>query len=89
MPMLSEHFDGSLHERTAAPSPRPRPRGYRKSGAFALKRAVRTLGSRTIDRRTRVGQALPAWCADLARGLGGLDTLSTVQRARIEQPATT
>jgi hypothetical protein len=50
---------------------------------------VRTLGSRTIDRRTRVGRALAGWCADLARDLGGADQLSTAQRALIEQAATT
>jgi hypothetical protein len=72
-----------------APSRPGRPRPYRKHGAFALKRAVRTLGSRTIDRRTRVGRALAAWCADLARDLGGADALSTAQRALIEQAATT
>ena len=44
-------------------------------GAFALKRAVRTLGSRTIDRRTRVGRALATWCEDLARDLGGVEQL--------------
>ncbi len=61
----------------------------RTHGAFALKRAVRTLGSRTIDRRTRVGKALAAWCAELSADLGGLDALSTQQRAIIEQAATT
>jgi len=61
----------------------------RSHGAFALKRAVRTLGSRTIDRRTRVGRALASWCEDLAGDLGGLDALSTAQRALIEQAATT
>jgi len=60
-----------------------------KHGAFALKRAVRTLGSRTIDRRTRVGKALAGWCSDLAGDLGGADALSTAQRALIEQAATT
>lgn len=68
---------------------RPHRRGYQKSGAFALKRAVRLLGSRTIDRRTRVGRALAAWCTDLANDLGGLAALSTQQRAIIEQAATT
>jgi hypothetical protein len=66
-----------------------RPRPYHKHGAFALKRAVRVLGSRTIDRRTRVGRALAAWCAELAADLGGSAALSTAQRALIEQAATT
>lgn len=73
----------------AAKSPRPRHRGYQKSGVYALKRAVRTLGSRTIDRRTRIGRALASWAQDLARDLGGVDALSTQQRAIIEQAATT
>ena len=81
--------DGPLTVATVArPSVRGR-RGYGKSGAFALKRAVRTLGSRTIDRRTRVGKALAAWSADLAGDLGGIEQLSTQQRAIIEQAATT
>lgn len=63
-----------------ASSPFQPARGYRKSGAFALKRAVRVLGSRTIDRRTRVGRALAAWSEDLARDLGGIEALSTAQR---------
>jgi hypothetical protein len=61
----------------------------RTHGAFALKRAIRTLGSRTIDRRTRVGKALASWCADLAGDLGGIETLSTAQKSLIEQAATT
>jgi len=66
-----------------------RRRSYRKSGAYALKRAVRELGSRTIDRRTRVGKALAEWADALAIDLGGLDGLSTAQKALIEQAATT
>jgi hypothetical protein len=54
-------------------------------GVKALKRAVSTLGRRTIDRRTRVGKALVAWCADLATDLGGLDQLSTQQRALLDE----
>ena len=72
-----------------SPSGRSKRRRYcGKSGAFTLKRAVRVLGSRTIDRRTRVGRALAAWCAELADDLGGVATLSTQQRAIIEQAAT-
>ena len=54
-------------------------------GLKALKRAVRTLGSRTIDRRTRVGKALTAWRSDLAADLGGFDALSTQQRALLDE----
>ena len=58
-------------------------------GPCTLKRAVRTLGRRTIDRRTKVGRALAAWSEDLARDLGDVDALSTAQKTIIEQAATT
>jgi hypothetical protein len=81
--------DGALTVDKATRSKAHSRRSYRKSGAFALKRAIRTLGSRTIDRRTRVGKALASWCADLAGDLGGIETLSTAQKSLIEQAATT
>lgn len=87
--MVSQRSAQSLSGVIDTESPPKRPRPYRKSRVYTLKRAVRTLGSRTIDRRTRVGKALAAWCDDLARDLGGLDGLSTQQRAIIEQAATT
>jgi hypothetical protein len=54
-------------------------------GLKVLKRAVSTLGSRTIDRRTRAGKALAAWRAELAADLGGADQLSTQQRALVDE----
>ena len=56
-----------------------------KSGLYALKRAISTLGRRTIDRRTTIGKALAAWRADLASDLGGVDLLSTKQRALLDE----
>jgi len=74
---------------TPIASRRVKGRTYQKSGAYTLKRAIRTLGSRTIDRRTRIGKALAEWADALATDLGGLDALSTSQKALIEQAATT
>jgi hypothetical protein len=54
-------------------------------GLKALKRAVSTLGRRTIDRRTTVGRQLAAWRADLAADLGGADQLSTQHRALLDE----
>ena len=45
-----------------------------------MRRTLADLGSRTIDRRTKVGRALRAWRAELVADLGGADALST-QRA--------
>ena len=60
-------------------------RPYRKSGLYSLKAAVKVLGSRAIDRRTKTGKALAAWRADLASDLGGGDQLSTQQRALLDE----
>ncbi len=68
-----------------ASSCRNRPRPYRKSGQYALKRAIRMLGTRAIDRRTRVGRQLAAWRTDLVGDLGGVDQLSTQQRALVDE----
>jgi hypothetical protein len=87
--MISDSSARSLPEAIDTESPLKPTRRYRKSRVYALKRAVRELGSRTIDRRTRVGKALAAWCEDLAGDLGGVDQLSTAQKAIIEQAATT
>ena len=58
-------------------------------GAKALKRVVQTLGSRTIDRRTAVGKALAAWRADLLADLGGIENVSTQERALVEEAVKT
>lgn len=58
-------------------------------GMNALKRAVKTLGSRAVDKRTAVGKALAAWRADLVQDLGGVENISVQQLALIEEAVTT
>lgn len=61
----------------------------RKHGAHSLKRAVKTLGNRTIDRRTAVGKALAAWRTDLLADLGGIENVSTQELALVEEAVKT
>jgi hypothetical protein len=72
----------------AAPTPRRRPRAYQTHGLYRAKAAVKALGSRAIDRRTRVGKALVAWRLEIAGDLGGLEALSAQQRAVLDQAVT-
>lgn len=58
-------------------------------GTKALKRAVRTLGIRTVDRRTTVGRALAAWRSELLADLGGIQTVSTQELALVEEAVKT
>lgn len=53
-------------------------------GLKTLKRAVKTLGSRVIDRRTTLGKALSKWRSNLIADLGGQDSLSTQQAALVD-----
>lgn len=53
-------------------------------GLTVMKRAISTLGSRTIDRRSRVGKSLSQWRADLVSDLGGQDQISTQENAVID-----
>jgi hypothetical protein len=64
------------------PRRRKRGRGYSRSGFYALKATLRTLGPRVIDRRTTLGKALATWKADLVRDLGG--DVSTQQAAVVD-----
>ncbi len=61
-----------------------RPRGYAKHGLTTLKQAVRGLGGRVIDRRTRLGKAMAKWRTDLIQDLGGRDAISTQQEALVD-----
>ena len=61
----------------------------RTHGANTLKRAVSTLGSRTIDRRTTVGRALAAWRNELLADLGGIEAVSTQELALVEEAVKT
>jgi hypothetical protein len=58
-------------------------------GTKALKRAVRTLGRRSIDRRTAVGKALAAWRSELLADLGGIEAVSTQELALVEEAVKT
>jgi hypothetical protein len=53
-------------------------------GFSKLKKAVKTLGSRAIDRRTTLGRALDQWRGDLTADLGGLAQVSTQQKSLID-----
>jgi hypothetical protein len=54
-----------------------------------LKRAVRVLGTKAVDRRTRVGKALDQWRTNLIADLGGLENISTQGRALIDEAVLT
>jgi hypothetical protein len=58
-------------------------------GTTALKRAVSTLGSRAIDRRTTIGKALAAWRSELLADLGGIEAVSTQELALVEEAVKT
>jgi hypothetical protein len=49
-----------------------------------LKRAVRLLGHRAVDRRTTVGKALAEWRDQLVNDLGGQSAISTQERALVD-----
>ncbi len=55
-----------------------------RNGLTRLKAAVRGLGSRVIDRRTTLGKALVEWRDELIQDLGGLDAVSTQEKAVVE-----
>ncbi len=57
----------------------------RTHGLHTLRKAVATLGARVINRRTRVGRQLAAWHTNLVADLGGVDQLSTQQRALVDE----
>jgi hypothetical protein len=57
---------------------------YTKHGLTTLKKAVRVLGGRAIDRRTAIGRALEDWRQGLLNDLGGIDHTSTQQRQLID-----
>src|SRR5689334_18367805 len=44
-----------------------------------MKRAIKELGTKAIDRRTALGKALASWRESLVRDLGGEDSLTTQQ----------
>jgi hypothetical protein len=61
------------------------PRSYQKSGLYTLKRAVQTLGSRTLpSSRTALGRALREWRSSLIEDLGGENAVTTQQLAVVD-----
>ena len=50
---------------------------HQTHGHTTMKRAIKTLGSRAIDRRTCLGKALDQWRAELIADLGGESAVST------------
>jgi hypothetical protein len=85
MTVVFDDCGGSVAGRTPASPGKQRPRPYQKHGLYRTKAAVKARGYRAIDGRTRAGKALAAWRSDLARDLGGLDQLSTQQRALLDE----
>lgn len=55
-----------------------------KHGLTTLKKAMRVLGGRAIDRRTSLGRALEDWRHSIIQDLGGVDQTSTQQRQVID-----
>lgn len=53
-------------------------------GVHTLKRAMKDLGNRAIDKRTGVGKALDAWRQELIADLGGESEVSCQQKAIID-----
>ncbi len=63
---------------------RKSPLGYQKHGLTTLKKAVKGLGGRVIDRRTTLGKALAKWRGDLIQDLGGKEAISTQREALVD-----
>lgn len=59
-------------------------REYRKHGFTTMKRAVRRMGARVIDKRTSLGKALLRWKAQLVTDLGGAEAISVQEHALID-----
>ena len=58
--------------------------GHTMHGLTTLRKAVRVLGGRAIDRRTVLGRALEDWRHSLLIDLGGMDETSTQQRQLVD-----
>ena len=55
------------------------PRLYSKHGFYRMKRAIKDLGTKAIDRRTALGKALVNWRERLVQDLAGEGLLTTQQ----------
>jgi len=49
-----------------------------------MKRAIKELGNKAIDRRTSLGKALASWRENLVRDLGGEASLTTQQAGIVD-----
>jgi len=88
MPTASPESTAGEPRKRAGGAPRGNSNA-RKHGLSTLKRTVRELGSRAVDRRTSVGKALAAWRAELIDDHGGMDALSTAELALIDEAVVT
>jgi hypothetical protein len=61
----------------------------RTHGVHTLKRAVKELGGKVVDRRTSLGRALAEWRASLISDLGGAAEVTTQQLALIDMAVRT
>jgi hypothetical protein len=59
-------------------------RNYQKHGLTTMKKAVKELGTRAIDRRTSIGKALMEWRNEIIRDLGGEECISASKLALLE-----
>ncbi len=82
--LVRSHATTMLPGGTGDASALPRTSNRQTHGVGLLKRAVKTLGGRTIDRRTSLGKALTQWRADLIQDLGGESAISTQERALVD-----
>jgi hypothetical protein len=55
--------------------------GNQTHGLTTLKKAIKTIGGRVIDRRTSLGKALDQWRGQLIADLGGPEMISTQELA--------
>lgn len=60
-----------------------------KHGLSTLKKAVKELGNRSIDPRTKVGRALKQWKSEIIQDLGGPDNISAQQAELVSLAVTT
>src|SRR5205823_11427973 len=68
-----------------ATSPRDRPRPYLRTGLYAARKALQTLGARALPpKSTALGRALHEWREALLADLGGADLVSTQQLALVD-----
>jgi hypothetical protein len=64
-------------------SQKPNPRNT-NHGLTLMKRAIKEHGTRAIDRRSRLGKALTQWQSELITDLGGIEQVSTQQKALVD-----